>query len=376
MILFDLTAIQPNNIAKFHGGGYYGEMIFFALAKKTKDIVAVYNKNLYINPKVFEKGIKIYNINEISPLEIVKKEQVDIFYTPLYKSRKEWQFYVDRYVMTWHGVRWLEMPSDNIEVYYSATLKQKFNYILRWIRTEVHKHFYSKMANVINAEYITDSEHSKNSIISFFPQLVDCNIPVLYPPMDSDITEPSLESKFKPKSYFLLTSSSRWVKNNLRAVWAFDELFSQRRDIDFKVILTGVTNKNIFEKRIKNKSRFEFLKFVDRGDLLSLYKNAYAFIYPSLNEGFGYPPLESMQFGVPVAASGTSSIPEICQNAAIYFDPYNITEIKNRIIQLLDKNIYEEYSKRALKRYKVISKRQKIDLEKIVNFILLGSKNI
>jgi glycosyltransferase involved in cell wall biosynthesis len=77
-----------------------------------------------------------------------------------------------------------------------------------------------------------------------------------------------------------------------------------------------------------------------------------------------------MCYGVPVAASGTSSIPEICQNAAIYFDPYNVSEIKNRIIQLLDKDIYAEYSARAVERYKIVSERQKQDLEKIVDFIL------
>jgi len=80
--------------------------------------------------------------------------------------------------------------------------------------------------------------------------------------------------------------------------------------------------------------------------------------------------LESMRYGVPVAASGTSSIPEVCQNAAIYFDPYNVSEIKNRIIQLLDKNIYNEYSARATERYKIVSERQNQDLEKAANFIL------
>jgi glycosyltransferase involved in cell wall biosynthesis len=121
---------------------------------------------------------------------------------------------------------------------------------------------------------------------------------------------------------------------------------------------------------LKNKDKFIFIGYIDRSKLLSLHKNAYAFIYPSLNEGFGYPPLESMRYGVPVAASGTSSIPEVCQNAVIYFDPYNISEIKNRIIQLLDKDIYKEYSERAIERYKVVSEKQKQDLERAVNFIL------
>jgi glycosyltransferase involved in cell wall biosynthesis len=77
-----------------------------------------------------------------------------------------------------------------------------------------------------------------------------------------------------------------------------------------------------------------------------------------------------MRHGVPVAASGSSSIPEICGDAAIYFDPYSVSEIKNRIVQLLDKDIYEKYSKRGSLRYKKIAARQKDDLAKMVDFIL------
>jgi len=57
--------------------------------------------------------------------------------------------------------------------------------------------------------------------------------------------------------------------------------------------------------------------------LASLYKNAFCFVYPSLYEGFGIPPLEAMGMGCPVIASNTSSIPEVVGNAALLFDPYS-----------------------------------------------------
>ena len=109
---------------------------------------------------------------------------------------------------------------------------------------------------------------------------------------------------------------------------------------------------------------------MENEELEYLHQNAYAFIFPSLNEGFGYPPMQSMRYGVPVAASGTTSIPEICDNAALYFDPYSISEIKNRVIQLLDPAIYSEYSARATQRYQIVKQRQASDLEKTVAFIL------
>ena len=58
--------------------------------------------------------------------------------------------------------------------------------------------------------------------------------------------------------------------------------------------------------------------------LIHLYSTAFAFIYPSLYEGFGLPPIEAMKYGCPVLASDRGSIPEICNNAAIYFDPTSI----------------------------------------------------
>jgi len=364
--LFDLTEIQPRaDSIKFHGGGYYGEVLFFALLKKTGDFIGIYNSKAYINPKILNSGIKIYDINEISPQEVIEKEHIDTFYTPLYSKR---QLKVNRYIMTWHGLRMVEMTDCGINTYnYYNTFKLKG--FIRSIFKSLVKKKYDEQAQVENAEYITVSEHSKASIISFYPHLAKSKIIVCHSPFMEE-EESSLAPKIQPKTYFLLTSSARWEKNNIRAVWAFDELFSQRKDIDFKVVLTGVAKRKIFERNLKNKDKFIFLGYIDRAELLSLHKNAYAFIYPSLNEGFGYPPLESMRYGVPVAASGTSSIPEVCQNAAIYFDPYNASEIKNRIIQLLDKNIYNEYSARATERYKIVSERQNQDLEKAANFIL------
>jgi glycosyltransferase involved in cell wall biosynthesis len=376
-LLFDLTTIQPQPKAKFHGAGLYGETVFFALLKRTNNFAGIYDSRLHINPDILKSGIKLYDINKISFKEIINNENPDVFYVPAQRFKYNSQnVSVKKLIITMHDVRHLEMLQDEIRQYYAAInlagivkIIAKFFPIVKNRLEKKLSAFYYSSVHLKNADYITVSEHSKHSLISFYPHLAEKNIPVFYPPLnDEQIALP--QPKFKPKSYFLLTSSARWEKNNLRAVWAFDELFSQRQDLDFKVILTSVNDEKIYAKRVKNRDKFILLGYVERAELLSLHKNAYAFIYPSLNEGFGYPPIESMRYGVPVAASGTTSIPEICQNAAIYFDPYNVSEIKNRIIQLLDKNIYAEYSERATERYKAVSERQKADLEKIADFIL------
>jgi len=176
------------------------------------------------------------------------------------------------------------------------------------------------------------------------------------------------------KKYFLLTSGARWEKNNLRAAKAFDELVgmyqSQGKPFDYKMVITGATNARAYLRHLKHKDRFVLLGYVENRELEFLHQNAYAFVFPSLNEGFGYPPVQSMRYGVPVAASGTTSIPEVCGDAVLYFDPYSVSEIKNRLVQLLDSKIYDEYAARAPKRYLEVHTRQNEDLEHTIDFIL------
>lgn len=75
------------------------------------------------------------------------------------------------------------------------------------------------------------------------------------------------------------------------------------------------------------------------GILTDLYQRAAAFIYPSLYEGFGLPPLEAMVHGCPVVSSNTSSMPEVVGDAGVYFDPYSTDSIANAIEQVVYSSI-------------------------------------
>ena len=86
------------------------------------------------------------------------------------------------------------------------------------------------------------------------------------------------------------------------------------------------------------KKQYILLDYVSNNKLESLYQNAFIFLYPSLNEGYGYPPLIAMANGVPVVASSATSIPEVCQEGAIYFNPLNIYDMANRILQIYYNN--------------------------------------
>jgi glycosyltransferase involved in cell wall biosynthesis len=325
-------------------------------------------------------SIPLFDIAEKTPQQIIDENAIDAFYTPLYSLEGKWQIQVKRFVLTWHGVRALEMQYSWEGIGFAKKFAQKLEALVRY-RESWKKYFYAPKYRDLaariadgRAECITVSEHSRASIKSFFPELLDKEIPVFYSPMLEYEPAGFLPPAVKAKKYFLLTSGARWEKNNLRAVKAFDELVTMMRstnhEFDMKLVITGATNVRVYRKHIRNKDSFVFLSYVESKELEFLHKNAYAFIFPSLNEGFGYPPVQSMRYGVPVAASGTTSVPEVCGNAVLYFDPYSVSEIKNRMIQLLDSDIYSMYASRALQRYAEVHKRQEEDLEKAVAFVL------
>ena len=76
--------------------------------------------------------------------------------------------------------------------------------------------------------------------------------------------------------------------------------------------------------------------YVADADLAHFYSAAHAFVFPSLYEGFGIPPLEAMAVGTPVISSNASVMPEVLGDAALYFDPYNIEDMADKMYQLTD----------------------------------------
>lgn len=83
------------------------------------------------------------------------------------------------------------------------------------------------------------------------------------------------------------------------------------------------------------------------GILRSLYQQAVAFVYPSLYEGFGFPPLEAMTYGCPTLAANASSIPEITGNAALLFDPYSVEDLIEKIELVITSDIREQLIKKG-----------------------------
>ncbi len=108
----------------------------------------------------------------------------------------------------------------------------------------------------------------------------------------------------------------------------------QLPDLNLKIVcgrsvFADKTNKLVQDYGLQK--RVEFKHLVDDKELAQLYKNAICFVTPSLIEGFGLPGLEAMAAGTPVIAANASCLPEIYEDAAIYFDPHNPQELADKI---------------------------------------------
>lgn len=124
-------------------------------------------------------------------------------------------------------------------------------------------------------------------------------------------------------------------KNIARLVEAFGRVSDR---IPHRLLLVGqrrpsVSESEDFEGALAKcpPGRVEFLGFVDDAKLCELYSRAQLFVFPSICEGFGVPPLEAMASGCPVLGANTSSIPEVCGEAALYCDPLSVDDMARKL---------------------------------------------
>ena len=106
-----------------------------------------------------------------------------------------------------------------------------------------------------------------------------------------------------------------------------------------------------FIKSLGIESHVIMTAYVSDDELIWLYRNCYANIYPSLFEGFGLPVLEGMQFGAPTIAAASTSIPEVADNAAILIEPEDMEAWSRALLKLsIDKNLRNQLRKKAVSR--------------------------
>ncbi len=390
-VLFDLVATQPVHGAVYHGGGEYSKAVFIAAVQGGYSFDALWDSKKPLDPYVKqlcdEKGIPLIDLEGRSFSEAYK--DYDVFFTGLPYGRFDAGASKGktRLIFTIHGVRSLEMPTDRYEIpFYVGTKDPKRVLKALYIRLFPGRYRKGaasrirKMLTLPNKKIVTVSSHTKYSLLNFFPELQEDELFVCYSPLYSPLSVEETARKsekiltelnLKEGEFYLGLGSGRWLKNNLRLARAYDRLVSHGRLKNRKLVFTG--GDNIVYKNLKNKESFLFLDYVETEVLEVLLRGARGLLYPSLNEGFGYPPLQAMKYGTPVLASAFSAVTEVCGDAVLYANPYSEDEIASRILMLENPDIQENLIEKGPIRYKEVLARQYVMLQDMLQMIFTGT---
>ena len=202
------------------------------------------------------------------------------------------------------------------------------------------------------SKIITVSEFSKGEMIRYLKTEPD-KLQVTYEgkehieriECDDSILENPL---LKGKSYVLAVSSLSPHKNFGAVVKALEHL----KDCpDLSVVIIGGGNQQVFaEINLADNEQVIRPGYVSDGQLKSLYQNAMGFIHASYYEGFGLTPLEAMTCGCPVLVSKAAAMPEVCEDAALYFDPHQPEDIAQQVRTLInDETLRQQLRAKSLK---------------------------
>lgn len=215
-----------------------------------------------------------------------------------------------------------------------------------------------------NAKCIMVSEYSKTTMIYNYNISPD-KIEVLYSPERigielHEINDKTLKALINSKNkYYLLVSADRESKNAKKTIKAYNRYRNFYKDV--KLAIIGYSGEET-DGLVK-------IDFLSDSDLAHAMKNAYALIYPSYFEGFGYPPLEAMKYGTPVLCTNTTSVPEILGNAPIYFSPLYESAIFDAMLKLRNYD-YNKLSTLSFEQYNKIRYRQEKDLNRLIELLI------
>ena len=272
--------------------------------------------------KIIEVDIRWHSIKEqLRFASILSYENLDLMHFPYISVPLNYQ---KPFVVTIH---------DLIPYYYPTSKASTLPAPIYFLKLLAYKYILKQAVN--NAKKIISvSNMTKDEIIKHF-RVYSEKIVVTYEGVDKNVLGSKSESpNIQLKKYFLYVGNAYPHKNLDSLLDAF-KIFSKEWE-EAQLIFVG--KEDYFYKRLKEKvrklklnERVVFMENIDDSKLSALYKNAVATIMPSFMEGFGLPALEAMANKCLVLASNIPSLKEICGDAALYFDPNNIDDIRNKM---------------------------------------------
>lgn len=226
-------------------------------------------------------------------------------------------------------------------------------FIPEMVRPSFLKRFTSEMPKIVefSDHILTVSETSKNDIIKIFSidptkiTVVPSAPNELFRQLPKEETKRVLRNRYHLKRPFILyVGGLNPRKNVCELIYAYSKIIRELAE-GHQLVIPGLDSKNLISlKKMVDALNLQedvfFPGFVPSEDLPLFYNGSDLFVYPSLYEGFGLPPIEAMACGVPVITSNVSSLPEVVGEAALKVNPYDTLELAEAIYRVLsDKKI-------------------------------------
>jgi len=273
---------------------------------------------------------------------IISSAQVDLMHFPHWNVP---YFYDGSYIVTIHDLTMYHFPRPE-----ATTLGP----LMFWLKDRAHRMLLKRVTRRAK-HIITTTEFTKQDVHKHLRVPLEKMTTVYQAPFKD---ESSFQQKFEIEKPYVLYVGSAYPHKNLEGLIAAWEVYQEEHGTDHQLVLVG--KEDYFSKRLKVENQnttclILFAGFVPDGELTNLYKGASLYVFPSLYEGFGLPPLEAMQHGVPVVSSNRSCLPEVLGEAALFVDPENPSAFAEAIHKgLTDQDLRAVLKRNAqteLKRY-------------------------
>lgn len=328
--------------------------------RKTKRGVQRYAYELIIN---VDKYLEDYDAELIVPYltkDIPKLKNIKVKAYGGWLPYKGWQYLGYQYYVWKKKAIGISLSADIAPLFYSGIViihDMRFNREKKEYKT--FKEFlinryklYTYYLSAKHAEHlITDSEYQKNEIIKYYG--VDKNkVSVIYNAYDHLKFINSDENKIKMKYKDILNREFYFFlggrEKNKNIKWII-EVAKRNKNCLFVMAGPSLDEFNLKDRNssIDNINNLLHVGFITDEEIVFFMKYCKAFIFPSIYEGFGLPPLEALYFGAKVLCSNASCLPEIYEDCVVYFDPYdynvNLDELLKKEVAS-SKKLLEKYS--------------------------------
>jgi len=296
--------------------------------------------------KTSHKKLELWDKLRFPPLELTGFD-ADIFHCPDYLVPPTINKNI---IITIHDLAFIRYPQFN------------FDWFIKKYTKLVRK-------NALRAKrIIADSLSTKNDIVRFFKINPD-KIDVIYLAAESSFkklndNEKDINSLIKhgiDRKYILSVGTIEPRKNFITLIKVFNLIKENEAAANLKLVIAGRTgwkSEDTYAERERSPYRKDIL-FTGRipdSELIQIYNQAEIFVYPSIFEGFGLPPLEAMSCGLPIIASDTSSLKEVVGDSGILVKPENEYELARNILDVLrNKELKEKLTKKSLLKAKKFS---------------------